>query len=83
MGAHLDRATVLFVRDSIHPRVRVGVRIASRRPGAGPIWIDHLQIHGAHPPIRGRADLYSGDDHHADARHPDVDRNGAADGSTL
>jgi len=79
VGAHLDRATILFFRNSVHDRLRVGFRIASGGAGPGSIWIDHLQIHGAHTTLRCRADFYSGDDHHADTRHSDLDRDGAPD----
>ena len=83
MGADLDSATVLFLCDAVHDWVRSGVRIASGRSGAGPIWLDHLQVHGPHPAVRSSADLYSGDHHHAYARHPDIGRNGAAHVSAL
>ena len=83
LGADLDGTTVLFVRDTIHHRFRVGFRIAGSRPGAGSIWINHLQIYGAHPAVRRRPDFCPGHHHHADARHPDFDRIGAADVSPL
>src|SRR5205807_9242953 len=79
MGADLDGATVLLIRDAVYPRVRSGVRIAGARSGTGPIWIDHLQIHGAHPAVRCRVDLYPGDHHHTDPRHTDLDSTSAAD----
>src|SRR5437879_11929927 len=81
MGADLDGATVLLIRDAVYPRVRSGVRIAGGRSGTGPIWIDHLQIHGAHPAVRCRVDLYPRDHHHPDPRHSDFYRTGAADAS--
>src|SRR5205823_7034670 len=68
LGADLDGTTVLFVRDTIHHRFRVGFRIAGSRPGAGSIWINHLQIYGAHPAVRRRPDFCPGHHHHADAR---------------
>ena len=58
-------------------RFRVGFRIASGSAGPGSIWIDYLQVHGAHTTLRCRADIYSGDDHHADTRHSDLGRDGA------
>jgi len=79
----LPKTILFFFRDSIHPRVRVGVRIASGSSGAGPVWLDHLQVHGAHPAVRRCADLCPGNRRHADARHPDLDRNGTADGFAL
>ena len=83
LGAHLDRATVLFFRNAVHDRLRAGFRIASGSAGARSIWIDYLQVHGAHTTLRRRPDLYSGDDHHADTRHSDLDRAGASDVSAL
>src|SRR4029453_8482644 len=83
LGAHLDGATILFLCDAIYDRLRAGFRITSGSAGAGSIWIDHLQVHGAHTTLRGGADLYSGDDHHADTRYSDLDRDGAPDVSAL
>ena len=79
MGAHLDGATILFLCDAIHDRLRLGFRIASSRAGAGSIWIDYLQVHGTHTTVRLGADLYSGDNHHADPGHTNLDRDGATD----
>jgi len=83
LGAHLDGATILFFCDAIYDRLRAGLRIASGSAGAGPIWIDYLQVHGAHTALRRGVDLYSGDDHHADTRHSDLGRDGAPDVSAL
>src|SRR5438093_969334 len=83
LGADMDGAAVLLVRDAIHDRLRPGFRIAGRRPRSGPVWISNLQIHGAHSSVRDRAHLYPGDHHHAHARHSDLDRAGAADVSAV
>src|SRR5262249_873739 len=83
MGADVDRAAGLFFRDAVPYRIRFGVGIASGRAGTGQIWIDHLQIHGAHPAIRSGADLHYGDNHYTHAGHFDLDRTGAADVSAL
>src|SRR5438067_6693450 len=74
----MDGATVLFFRDAVYNRLWSGVRAASSRPGAGSIWIDHLQIHGAHPAVCLRPHLYPGDHHHTHAGHLDIGRSGAA-----
>jgi Tat protein translocase TatC len=79
LGTHLDGATILFLCDAIYNRFRVGFRIASGSAGLGSIWFDYLQVHGAHTTLRCRADIYSGDDHHADTRHSDLGRDGAPD----
>ncbi len=64
-------------------RFTIGFGLAFELPvvvlALGSIWIDYLQIHGAHTTVRRCADLYSGDDHHADTRHSDLDRDGAPD----
>ena len=83
MGANLDGAAVLFFRDAVHYWIRSGIRIAGGRAGTGQIWIDHLQIHGAHPAVRSGVDLYPGDHHYTDPRHSDLDRTGASDVSAL
>jgi len=83
LGAHLDGATILFLCDTIYDRLRAGFRITSGSAGAGSIWIDYLQVHGAHTALRRGADLCSGDDHHADTRHSDLGRDGAPDVSAL
>src|SRR4030095_15344496 len=78
MGAHLDCAAVLFFRDAIYDWFWSRLRITGCGAGTGPIWFDNLQVHGAHPTVRRGADLYSGDDHHAHARHSHSDRDGSA-----
>ena len=83
LGTHLDGATILFLCDAIYDRLRAGLRITSGSAGAGSIWIDYLQIHGTHTALRRGANLYSGDDHHADTRHSDLGRDGAPDVSAL
>src|SRR6266480_6087987 len=80
---HLDRATILFLCDPLYDRLRTSFRTTSGGAGAGSIWIDYLQVHGAHTPLCRGADLYSGDDHYADTRHSDFDRDGAPDVSAL
>ena len=79
----MDGAAVLFFCDAVHDRFRSRFRITggSARPRA--LRINHVQIHGAHPPLRDRAHFYPGHDHHADAGHPDVDRDGTSDVSPL
>jgi leader peptidase (prepilin peptidase) / N-methyltransferase len=79
LGAHLDGATILFLCDALHDRLRTGFRIAGGSVGSGSIWIDYLQVHGAHTALRCGADLYSCDNHNAHAGHPDLDRDGASD----
>lgn len=83
LGAHLDRAAILFFCNTIHHRLRASLRIASGSPGAGSIWIDDLQLYGAYTTVRRGPDLYPGDDHHAHTRHPDLDRDGAPNVSAL
>jgi len=78
LGANLDCAAVLFFCDAIHDRFWSRVRTASRGFGARAIRIDYLSIHGAHPAVRCRAHFYPGDDHHADAGHSNVDRDGSS-----
>ncbi len=67
LDTDVDGAAVLFFCDAVHDRFRSRFRTAggSARPRA--LRIDHLQIHGAHPPLRDRAHFYPGHDHHTDA----------------
>src|SRR5438445_724625 len=51
--------------------------------GAGSIWFNYLRVHGTYAAVCSSADLCPGDHHHAHARYPDLDRNGAADVSAL
>jgi leader peptidase (prepilin peptidase)/N-methyltransferase len=83
LGAHLDGATILFLRNALHDRLRAGFRIAGGSPGAGSIWNDYVQVYGAHTALCRGTDLYSGDNHHAHTRHPDSDRIGAPDVSAV
>src|SRR5438094_1433635 len=83
LGAHLDRATILFFRHAIYHRLWSRIRIAGGGPGARSIWIDHLPFHGAHPALRRRAHFYPGYDHYPDAGYLDLDRIGAPDVSAL
>ncbi len=83
MGADVDGAEYY----SFVTRFIIGFGLAfelpSRRAGAGPIRIDHVPIHGAHPSLCHRAHLYSGNNHHADPGYPDFGRHGAADVSAI
>ena len=62
----MDCSAVLLVRDAFHHRLWTSIRTSGGRAGAGPIRIDYLPLHGAHASLRARADLCSGDHHHAD-----------------
>src|SRR6266540_2448030 len=75
----LPKTILFFFRDTLHARLRPGVRIAGGGSGAGPVWINHLQVYGAHPAVCRRPHLYSGDDYYAHAGHSDIGRDGAAD----
>src|SRR5260370_18888190 len=83
LGANLDGAAILFLFDAIYDRLRSGLRVAGGGFSPRALRLDHLQVYGAHQALRDRAHFYPGDNHHADAGHPDVDRDGAPDVSAL
>src|SRR5207244_6571236 len=38
LGAHVDSAAILFIRDAVHDRLRPGFRIAVGGPRSGLVW---------------------------------------------